>query len=398
VNRGRVAFVVQRCGEDVIGGAEALCLQIAARLRPSLDVEILTTCAQSYRAWSNVYPAGTAVVAGVPVRRFAVDVPRDMAAFDRLSRTIARDPERATSHAQREWARAQGPVSTGLFSFVAEHAAAYDAFIFFGYLYATTSFVLPGVARNAVLVPFAHDEWMLRLPMWDEIFRQARCVVTVSAHERDLVARRFPARNDALDTTISPGIEAPPDRSAARFRERFGIRDPFLLYLGRVDPAKGTDVLFDDMRRYRKSVRGAPKLVVAGAIESAVPRDAGIVFLGPIDERAKWDAIEACELVVIPSEFESLSLVILEAWACAKSVLVNARSSVLVGQCRRANGGVWYGSFDEFATALELMDAATRRTLGAQGEAYVANTYRWDEALRSFRTVIDVASGFERAG
>lgn len=395
---GRVAFVVQRCGDGVIGGAESLCLQIAARLRPALDVEILTTCAQSYRSWANVFAPGGAVVAGVPVRRFVVDAPRDMASFDRLSRKIARDPERASAQAQQAWVRAQGPVSSALLAYVRERAAHYDAFVFFGYLYATTSLVLPAVAHNSVLVPFAHDEWMLRLPIWDEVFRVARCVVTVSAQERDVVARRFPARSVARDATIPPGIEAPSDRSAARFRERFGIRDPFLLYLGRVDPSKGTSALFDAVRRYRRGMRGAPKLVVAGAVETAVPNDDGIVALGPIDERAKWDAIEACELVVVPSEFESLSLVVLEAWACAKAVLVNARSGVLVGQCRRANGGVWYGTFDEFAAALDLMDAVTRRTLGAQGAAYVAETYRWNEAVRSFFAVIDAARGLECTG
>jgi glycosyltransferase involved in cell wall biosynthesis len=285
-----------------------------------------------------------------------------------------------------------------LIAYVRDHAEHYDAFVFFGYLYATTSLVLPLVAHKSVLVPFAHDEWMLRLPMWDGVFTAAGSVVTVSAQERDLVAHRFPARGVERDATIPPGIEAPPERSAARFRDRFGIHEPFLLYLGRVDPSKGTDALFDDVRRYRSNVPSAPKLVVAGTIDTPIVKNAGIIAVGPLDEREKWDAIEACELVVVPSEFESLSLVVLEAWACGRSVLVNARSSVLVGQCRRANGGVWYGTSDEFAAALDLLDAWARRILGAQGQAYVAETYRWNEAIRSFLAIIDSARGFERTG
>ena len=81
----RLAFVVQRCGLEVAGGSEKLCLDVARRLVGRADVEILTTCALDYRTWANHYPAGESEVAGVRLRRFPVERPRDVAAFDRLS-------------------------------------------------------------------------------------------------------------------------------------------------------------------------------------------------------------------------------------------------------------------------------------------------------------------------
>jgi glycosyltransferase involved in cell wall biosynthesis len=74
-----------------------------------------------------------------------------------------------------------------------------------------------------------------------------------------------------------------------------------------------------------------------------------IIALGFVDEQTKWDALAACDLLVMPSPYESLSIVLLEAWAVGKPVLVNGRCEVLVGQCRRAQGGLWYTSKYEFS-------------------------------------------------
>jgi glycosyltransferase involved in cell wall biosynthesis len=76
-----------------------------------------------------------------------------------------------------------------------------------------------------------------------------------------------------------------------------------------------------------------------------------------------------------------LSLAVLEAWASAKPVLVNARSAVLAGQCRRSGGGVWYASYAEFAAALNVLDADVRRQLGLQGQDHFYAAYNWDQAV-----------------
>ena len=67
----KLAFIIQRYGAEVLGGAEHLCRLVAERLAPSHDVEVLTTCARDYVTWANEYPEGVDRVRGVTVRRFA---------------------------------------------------------------------------------------------------------------------------------------------------------------------------------------------------------------------------------------------------------------------------------------------------------------------------------------
>jgi len=382
-----VAFVVQRCGDAVVGGAESLCLQIAEQLKDDLRIEILTTCAQDYMTWRNRYPAGNTHERGVHVRRFHVDAPRDVRRFNELSSDLRELGERAPLAAQEAWMRAQGPLSRSLTEYLRAHARRFDTFAFFGYSYATAYFNLPFVADRSVLWPFAHDEWIFKLSMWDDVFAHVAHVVYSSAEEKSLVEQRFP--NLAAETTlIDTGVRMPTGVRAERFRERYGISGPFVLYLGRLDPSKGCGTLLEYFRKFAAADQTGKQLVLIGDSQMEIPAHPAIVHVGRVDETTKWDALAAAELVVLPSPHESLSLAVLEAWAAGKPVLVNAISVTLVGQCRRSNGGLWYGNYDEFAAALNLLDDETATRLGSQGRAYVDRRYRWDDATSHYRRIL----------
>ena len=86
-------------------------------------------------------------------------------------------------------------------------------------------------------------------------------------------------------------------------------------------------------------------LVLIGNPIIPIPDHPKIHHLGFVNDQDKFDALAAAELLIMPSYFESLSMVALEAWALGKPVLANGRCDVLKGQCIRSNGGLYYDNF-----------------------------------------------------
>jgi glycosyltransferase involved in cell wall biosynthesis len=93
----------------------------------------------------------------------------------------------------------------------------------------------------------------------------------------------------------------------------------------------------------------------------------------------------------MPSYFESLSMVALEAWALGKPVLANGHCDVLKGQSIRSNAGLYYETYGEFAEALHALTASDglKTALGANGRAYFAANYDWPVIERKYHEVLE---------
>jgi glycosyltransferase involved in cell wall biosynthesis len=116
--------------------------------------------------------------------------------------------------------------------------------------------------------------------------------------------------------------------------------------------------------------------------------------LGFVPEQDKYDALQAAQVTVMPSLYESLSMIVLESWLMGTPVLVNGRCQVLKYQCQQSNGGLYYTSYDEFEIALNylLNPANPRKQLGQQGLQFVKNNYEWHIVLNKIQTLLDLLS------
>src|ERR1043165_1153639 len=74
----RVAIVVQRCHEDIVGGSETLAWHYGQLLRDSYEVDLLTTTALDTSVWANTLPAGSDLKDGVRIVRFPVTIGRSV--------------------------------------------------------------------------------------------------------------------------------------------------------------------------------------------------------------------------------------------------------------------------------------------------------------------------------
>ena len=109
-------------------------------------------------------------------------------------------------------------------------------------------------------------------------------------------------------------------------------------------------------------------LVLIGNPIMPIPSTHRIRHLGFLPDEDKFDALAASDLLIMPSYFESLSMVALEAWALGRPVLANGRCDVLKGQCIRSNAGLYYESYEEFARRSTRSNPTARcmRALGQE--------------------------------
>ncbi len=387
--RPRLAFVVQRYGLEVNGGAEQAARSLAEHLTDLADIHVLTTCALDYTTWANHYPAGESQLRGVHVHRFPVDKQRDWRrAAAHTNRLLHQEHTLADEAA---WVREQGPYSTPLLRYLADAATDYDLVFFFTYVYATTYFGLPLVASKAVLLPTAHDEPYLYLPSFAPIFRQPQLLIHLTEPERDLV-RRVVSPPLPPQLVVGLGLDAPPPAAdaAARFRQKYGIEGDFILYAGRITEAKNVPELLDYFQRFCAQYLYPLQLLLLGRPHMRLPEQANVLPLGFVSEQDKYDAMQAAAVFVMPSAYESLSIVCLEAWHAGTPVLVNGACAVLKHQCRQSHGGLYYTSYDEFAAALHrlLADRSLRQRLGAAGRAFVQRTYHWPVIQAQYQAIL----------
>jgi glycosyltransferase involved in cell wall biosynthesis len=384
----KLAVVVQRYGADINGGAELHARYIAERLARHADVEVLTTCARDYVTWRNDLKAGTETVNGVPVRRFPVSRERDVYDFGARSARVFNH-----EHSVRDelaWLESEGPTSPSLISYIRTHAAAYDFFIFFSYRYYHAFHGARAVADRALLVPTAERDPAIGVSIFHGVFRGVRALMYNSPEERAMI--HGVTSNEAVPgVVVGVGSEIPDRTEPERFRQKFGVHDPFAIYVGRIDENKGCKELFSFFLQYVRGTASRLSLVLIGNSILPIPDHPRVRHLGFVDDRDKFDAIAAADLLVMPSYFESLSMVALEAWGLGRPVLANGACDVLKGQCIRSNGGLYYEGFEEFIETLYALESnpAFRAGLGRNGRAYYATHYTWPVIERKYLDMID---------
>jgi glycosyltransferase involved in cell wall biosynthesis len=185
---------------------------------------------------------------------------------------------------------------------------------------------------------------------------------------------------------VGVGSNVPSKTQPIRFRQRFNMNRRFAIYIGRIDENKGCGELFNYFHRYAATFPRGLDLVLVGSAVMPVPAHPRIHHLGFLGDEDKFDALAASDLLIMPSYFESLSMVALEAWALGRPVLANGRCDVLKGQCLRSNAGLFYESYEEFAETLYALESngPLHARLGLNGREYFARHYAWPVIERKY--------------
>lgn len=255
-------------------------------------------------------------------------------------------------------------------------------------------FIPPGrLGRRWRRVITVHDLAFLRFPelltvesrrYYGQIFRavdEADRIIAVSeATRRDLLdlARAHDEKIAVIPEGVGPEfVPLDPVAAAERVAERFGIVDPYFLFVGTIEPRKNLKRLIQAFATLRGCTgpRG-PVLVLAGRRGwlsddvDALAEQAGdtVRFLGPVSQEDLVFLYNASLAVVLVSLYEGFGLPALEAMACGRATLV-ADSSSLPEVVGDAGLRVPATDVDAIAAALRRLweDEALRVRLGEQG-------------------------------
>ena len=258
-----------------------------------------------------------------------------------------------------------------------------------------------GVARKHgapfVLTPHHHPKWRgSRYSGWTGVYRAADAVLTLTDVEgRQLVELGVAPERIHL---VRGGPEDPLPADAGRFRRRLGVgENPIVLFLGQLYEYKGVATLFEAARTLHERGR-AFEVVFVGPHTPfserffATHAAPWAHVMGPVDRQSKWDAIEAADVLCLPSAQEAFGRVYLEAWSRGKPVIAgripavsevvaDGRTGLLVDPGRPA----------ELAAALDrlLSDRDLARRLGEEGRRELEKRFSWERVAARTEAVYE---------
>ncbi|MBN8481083.1 MAG: glycosyltransferase family 4 protein [Xanthomonadales bacterium] len=376
----RIAIVVQRCHEQIVGGSEALAWQYATLLEPHFDVDILTTAASDYVHWRNDLPIGVEYRERIAIHRFRVATERSNyfgILWDRLRAQFARSEGRPPSERmtwpealEEEFIRAQGPQCPDLHAHLAARADDYSVVIFLTYLYPTTFDGIRAMPhRRWMIVPCVHDEPPAYLKTIAHMARTAPDLLWNTSAEQEIGRRLW---NVDHGTVVSMTVETTAVEAA---REP----NPYLLYCGRIDVNKGCAHLLDGFAAWKQAhPQSKLELVLTGHDVLGVGSRPGVRYLGFVDEARKFGLMAGALAFVQPSPYESLSIVLLEAMAQRVPVVVNAECEALLEHVEASGSGFSYRGQAQMLAAIDAavaLDRGARETHGSRARAYVVERY-----------------------
>ncbi|MBN3881135.1 MULTISPECIES: glycosyltransferase family 4 protein [unclassified Nostoc] len=376
----QIAIVVQRSHESIVGGSETLAWQYANLLSDEFKVDIITTTALNYTTWANELPPGCETKQGINIHRFPVTIGRSdywHNLHKRLLREFDKTKFRQTENSQiiswsialqEEFIRTQGPYSLPLLSFLKQRWSDYQSIIFTTYLYPTTYFGIDRVPSSKILlVPTLHEEPAAYLSAYKYMARKARFLVWLTNMEKILGEKLW---GELPGRVVSMGVETTP-------YSPFKAKYQYILYCGRIDSIKGCNDLINFFIKFKKDISSNLRLILTGKNEIEIPNHPDIDFRGFVSSEEKFKLMAGASIFVMPSPYESFSIVTLEAMAQCTPVLVNGSCQVLVEHVERSGGGKIYHNYDEFSTVIQEM-MANQHQLAAMGNLarnYVVSNY-----------------------
>jgi len=250
-----------------------------------------------------------------------------------------------------------------------------------------------------VLTPHHHPKWSgYRYSGWLKVYRSADVLLTQTLAEKTELIR-LGVGADRIHVIWCAGDDPLP-ADGSRFRAKFENPDqPLILFVGQQYQYKGvaelleaTDMLHARGLRANLAFVG-PATPFSTRFFKTRPRP-WLRVLGRVSPQEKWDALEAADVVCLPSRHEAFGRIYLEAWAKQKPV-IGGRIPAVADVIEDGKSGllVTPGSVSELSQALQriLSDPVLATAMGRHGQRAVIERFNWPQVVARVEAAYDAA-------
>jgi glycosyltransferase involved in cell wall biosynthesis len=249
-----------------------------------------------------------------------------------------------------------------------------------------------------VLTPYHHPRWRgYRYSAWTSVYKAADAVLTLTSAEGHELGRLGvdPGRIHAIHGAADDPLPSDP----ARFRATAGIASgrPLVLFVGQLYEYKGVARLLvaaDHLHARGIELELAfigPQTAFSRRLFATSSRP-WVRVLGSVDNQTKWDALDAADVLCVPSTQESFGRVYLEAWAKGKPV-IGCRIPSVSEVVTDGVDGILVSAYpsSELESALErlLSDPLARREMGARGRMTLEERFTWPKVVARVEAVYE---------
>jgi len=284
--------------------------------------------------------------------------------------------------------------SPDMYDYLRSHSEEYHRYVFIPYMFGTTYYGIQACPFKSILIPCLHDESYAYFRHYRETFRDLRGIIFHARPEMELANRILDLRN-VKQSLLGEGVETDFEYDADRFRKKFNIDKPYILYAGRKDEAKNINTLITYFKEYRRRNADTDmKLVLIGGGEVSIPDEIkeDVYDLGFLDIQDKYDACAGSVCLCQPSKNESFSIVIMESWLCERPVLVHKACNVTSNFAKESNSGLYFNDYFEFEGCVNyyVNNPDIAAAMGKTGRQFVLDNYKWDVIVKRFLDFFEV--------
>ncbi|MDE2058524.1 MAG: glycosyltransferase family 4 protein [candidate division NC10 bacterium] len=409
-------------GPDLIHGAEYHEYMLSKKLvEVGVEVDVLTTRSKKAEPtsafslkWVNEYDEGFEKADDIDIYRFPATFSIPAAMGHVISRLMFRRWQREEGrygimikgsknlidyYFQRAVTRpfiydwlsllGRGPFSFPLLARIIRSIKRYDVLLV-GFMPFAMIWQITHIARVfkkpvVILALFHPDDIYHHFRAYYRCFSKADAILAQTPYSAELFRRLFPG---SKPIQVGPGVDdkvfTDPGISGECFRAKYGlVGKKIILFVGRKEPSKRYDLaieaidLIDDER---------VKLVMVGNDVDRKPiLSSNVLYLGKVPRGDLLNAYDACDVFLLPSEYESFGMVFLEAWMRKKPVIGNAFCKSVASVIEDGEDGYLCASAEEIAerSAWLISNPALAKRLGEAGYKKVVEHHTWDVVGRN---------------